>query len=486
MKKLKNITTLLFLFFWTANSMFSQNTFKFRITDPTTDETVNDAVELPDGSFIMNCYNQVGWSGYFQNHLVRISASGKQIGSKEFYNQGQSSGLISLVQINQNKFLFAGFSFDIKYKIWFYETDSLLNEISSKVVSLDTNSLSVDHLLIDESSNIVCYGILTVPSELPYAFIYKFSPDLDSIQLKVFTDRSVLFPPSLLRKPDYSGYYFFLTGYHSTPYSCEALVNLDNSFKIKSISDIPKDVCEYTNTHWINNMTFILTARKDTLQENDRGLGVMVMDTNSRLKHNQYIGDHDTIDWPGMRKDLDFIDPDNIFVGSTHNACQFEICDKKSWYCLTNLDSLLNIKWQKFYGGTADFTLYGILATSDKGCLLYGTIYDSATQIDERDVYVIKVDQNGLVGIDEKNTSKLVHDAIVYPNPGSDYLNIESGPQISGAQFMMVTLDGKQVISKSLNQRIIKIDAELLSSGTYLWEIIFQGRIIESGKWVKE
>jgi hypothetical protein len=55
MKKLKTIEILLVLFFLSANSIFSQNTFKYTIKDPSTDEVVYDGIELANESYILTC-----------------------------------------------------------------------------------------------------------------------------------------------------------------------------------------------------------------------------------------------------------------------------------------------------------------------------------------------------------------------------------------------------------------------------------------------
>jgi len=209
------------------------------------------------------------------------------------------------------------------------------------------------------------------------------------------------------------------------------------------------------------------------------------MDTNYSLIHNNYIGEKDTLEWPGMDKNLDSFDTNSFYIGGTHNFCIDEYCQTDCWFSLTNIDSLLTMRWQKFYGGDANYTLYGLRATRDGGCLLYGTIYNYTTQNNERDIYVIKVNKDGLLGgIDNK--SPIVHDAIVYPNPGSDHLIIESGPQIANAEFRMVSIEGKQVISKDLIERKMTLDTKNLTPGTYVWQVILDGKVVETGKWIKE
>ena len=269
------------------------------------------------------------------------------------------------------------------------------------------------------------------------------------------------------------------------PGYAETILNLDNSFSILNIVGVPLGVMGYPNSKWINSTKFIFTGRIYGIgNENDVGVAGLIMDSNCTLYHNLYIGDHDTVEWQAFWRNLDFNNADSIYIGGTHNMCQYEFCNTTCWYSLTNVDSALNIRWEKFYGDHADYTLYGLKATKDGGCLLYGTVYDS-TMNNERDVCVIKVDKDGLIsGINNKNRP-LVHDVIVYPNPGTDHLIIESGPQVSGSQFTIYTIEGKPIIHQILKDQKTILDIQFLQPGTYLWQLEYQGKIIETGKWIK-
>jgi hypothetical protein len=185
---------------------------------------------------------------------------------------------------------------------------------------------------------------------------------------------------------------------------------------------------------------------------------------------------------------MDFLNPDRIFVGAISNvALSFgHYGQQNSWYALSNFDSALNLRWTKYYGGDAYYFLQSVVATQDGGAILVGTRYDYPTQSNQCDIYLVKVNENGLLTNDDHIQSQQVHDAIVFPNPGSNYLFIESGPQISGAEFRMTSIDGKQVKTKTLNERKTTLETQILQSGTYVWQIIFNNKVSESGKWIKE
>jgi len=70
-------------------------------------------------------------------------------------------------------------------------------------------------------------------------------------------------------------------------------------------------------------------------------------------------------------------------------------------------------------------------------------------------------------------------------NPGSEYLIVQSGPQVSGAVFRMCDMQGRQVMEERLTSAQMRFNTGGLASGAYPWQIIFNNKVIESGKWVK-
>ena len=110
------------------------------------------------------------------------------------------------------------------------------------------------------------------------------------------------------------------------------------------------------------------------------------------------------------------------------------------WIILNNLDSNLNLNWQKFYGGDAFYMLNALKATRDGGCIMLCSRYDELTQYHEYDILILKVDTNGLITTIGEGPSIPVEDVIVFPNPGKDYINVMGAdPQlISGFMTCLV------------------------------------------------
>ena len=462
--------------------LFCQNSFHFTIKDTLTDQIVNDAIELSDGGYILVCH-EVFTNHPQKAHLLRISSTGKLLGTKIISNPLTPLGFIKISEVNQNRFILAGYvESNDTTNLWMYMIDSLFTEMKTNVFSFENYYLLNVTDLIVENSKILCSGLIrNLNSFIVHPFIYKFSPTLDSLQLRVFSEYITMYSIDVLPY-DNKGYYCFCTGCGPAG---ESTIIIDTAFNIVDNYEVPGELSNNLEAKWISRKNYLLTGNRVYSNE-DRCIGVLCLDTLKQLQNEYYIGDHDTIEWPGLRSRLDFIDTNKIYVGGTHNFCHSsEFCPVHCWFSLNQMDTTLSVNWQYFYGGDANYTLYGIRATKDKGCLMFGSRYDLNASSLERDIYVIKVNEDGLVfptGIESPG----FHQAIVYPNPGSDHLIIESGEQISGALFRMFSMEGKEVISKILWDRKIRIDTKFLNPGTYLWEISDKGKRIESGKWVKK
>ncbi|MFN7015359.1 MAG: hypothetical protein ACK4ON_13920, partial [Bacteroidia bacterium] len=96
------------------------------------------------------------------------------------------------------------------------------------------------------------------------------------------------------------------------------------------------------------------------------------VDTTNRLV--KWWNKSDTVDFPAFVQNIDFKNKDTIFVGFTRNLSLTNtlFAYHPSWLVLLQMDSLLNIRWERFYGGDAYYVMGKVLATKDGGCLIGG------------------------------------------------------------------------------------------------------------------
>lgn len=486
--KLTKITYVMitFILLVITTTCFSQKTFEFTIKDTVTDQIINDAVELSNGSFIL-VGQEVYPNSHSKAHLYRISDSGKLLDSITLTYQGAGSAFIKIVQTEPNLFTFAGYTFiNNKGVLWVYQSDSLFNEVRSTIIPLGTYDLFAVSGLLFHNNNFLFTG--TVQAGLaPYPFIYKLSPDFDSLQLRIFTDHTSLYPIDLLVKNNNTGYYCFTSGY-GTP-KTQVMVDLDTLFSIKNIYGVSNDIFNFNESRWISATSMIYCGRyAPAIPSQIWSIAALRLDTLANTMDDLYIGDNDTNECPGLRSRIDFIDTNNIFIGGTHNFYQYsEFGRVNCWFSLTRTDTALNFHWEHFYGGDCNYTMYGIKATRDNGCLMFGSRYDfPGTSSLERDICVYKTDQDGLITGNDHNPDPNVHNAVVFPNPGNNFMMVKTACQFPGAKIFILNMNGNQIFNEIINDSHLAIDTQPFSSGVYFWKIIFKNKVIESGKWIKQ
>ena len=114
---------------------------------------------------------------------------------------------------------------------------------------------------------------------------------------------------------------------------------------------------------------------------------------------------------------------------------------------------------------------------------MVGNRYDYETQNQERDIYIVKVDSNGLVTWSQEIPVNSLS-TMVYPNPGTGQLNIKTS--INNVDFELINLNGQVVIRKRLDENQSDINTEILKSGIYFYRLIDKkNKTVETGKWIK-
>jgi hypothetical protein len=176
---------------------------------------------------------------------------------------------------------------------------------------------------------------------------------------------------------------------------------------------------------------------------------------------------------------------ENIYIGGTSNfdyANPF-FSSNDSWYHLIKVNEDLSPIWEYWYGGDAYYLLYSILATSDGGCIMAGIRYDDEIQNLERDIYISKVNSDGLVvWTREIEPPKSI--STVYPNPGTDYFNIKTSDEAS--DFELINQNGQRVIKQHISEDSKQINTETLQPGMYFYKLTNQKtNTAETGKWIK-
>ncbi|MEI8046225.1 MAG: T9SS type A sorting domain-containing protein [Bacteroidota bacterium] len=493
MKKFNKITLLLIVIkFLCLNSLSAQTTSFIRSLNIGFDDVVSSATESSDGNFILSTFS----INTLKPCLLKIDHSGDTILTKRDLSGDFFGEIFEIIPHLNGDDTYIGIGCLYKdnhsqNSLWIIRFDADLNLISEKKYNVPY-MIGYTSSCTDHNNNLIVNGGYYDLSFGNYydIFLFRLNSEGDSINYNHLLWPGTQYSTSIIEKLDLSGYYLPYYGrFEIQSPEVTNMAELDYNFNIVHEDSVPNCVGKNTNIRKLNANQNLISGHRFipfTPWENEF-ITVEKLDADYKAYNYKTLGplQVDTISYAAWYRNMDFIDTNNIFIGGTVNFNLFQIPGRKSYLLLAKLDSDLRNRWQYFYGFDKYYEMFGILATSDGGCLMYGTKCDYIYYAtDDRDLIIIKVDANGLV----TNTKKqdMVHSAILYPNPGTNYINIISGPQITGAQFTLYDMQGQSVLAEKMIGTQLRVNTAGLATGTYPWQIVYKNKVIESGKWVKE
>lgn len=210
------------------------------------------------------------------------------------------------------------------------------------------------------------------------------------------------------------------------------------------------------------------------------------VDTTNRLV--KWWNKSDTVDFPAFVQNIDLKHKDTVYVGFTRNLnIQNPLfAHQPSWFVLLQLDSMLNLRWERFYGGDAYYVMGKIISTKDGGCLIGGWRYDYHNNADQQTgIILLKLDNEGLISSVDKPSEFQMRETLIYPNPGGDDMHIRIAVQHPAARFNLFDAQGRPVLEKVLHGPEHLINTSSLNKGTYIFKITSDYGLNESGKWIK-
>jgi len=428
--------------------------------------------------------------------FIKISLAGDTLITRSIIGNDSKAWVPQLIRLEDGTFVGIGIlssNQSTENKLWVIHFESDRSIIQEKTYEVPYSIFKIGRCL-DHFGNIIVNGLYndTDNINLEDVFIFRLSADGDSLNYARFQYPDPQWSSSIMEKTDFTGYYMPIWGrMTSQNLYLTNMVELDYNFNITFEDSITNNVGFHNNIRQFNDHQYLLSGQTwiPYAPSNDNEfIAVEKLDKTYYAYNYQTVGPYlvDTVTYPACIQNLDFIDTTNVFCGGTVNQAYYPNPASRSYLILANLDNELNKKWQYFYRLDKYYEMHGILATNDGGCLLLATYFNFTGQNYERDILIIKVDSNGLVtGLNSKPGLKPMN-AIIYPNPGHDFLNIQSGPQINGASFTLYDMQGHVAITETIKNIQTRLNTSNLPAGTYPWQIVFKNKIIESGKWIKE
>ncbi len=363
---------------------------------------------------------------------------------------------------------------------------------------LDTNFEVVERNTVSLSSELVVGSFsqssrLSDSSYLVYFNITEQSSKLET-PLVCHLDKHFNLLKSNIPSPGQWGSYVDMRQLNDTAFWALRMmstryIKLDTSFSDIGQASIPYFSPANMSCKWVNDSTFYVLG-SNSFPLPSHNIGILKQyhpyDTTGHL----FLRWHhtDTIDFPSVYRGIDFKNSDTLLAGGTHNLSLYNpyYAHQPSWLVVLQTDSLLNLRWERFYGGDAYYVMSNLIATQDGGCLIGGWRFDyqNSTE-DQMDIFLLKLNSEGLLTGQIEMPEFQMREAIVYPNPGSQ-LHIRLAMQHPKAQLQLFDQAGRLILQQQLHQTESTVETSHLPSGVYLYHLSAPTGLNESGKWVKE
>ncbi len=449
---------------------------------------------------IINHNNQLfisGWkripeSNYQKGFVYKLTESGQLVDST-FLSKTDTAILMSNFLNGKNEKLILSYVFSdttpnhTNSGFCLEKIDTLLSLSDIKQFPFPSNFGKVN-LFIRYSldSSILVSGAYYNPYT-PRMYIYNTSNKFDSIKARYYPNANNIYCMDIKQLSNKS--YWLIQANHSKYVLIDSSLNLISS----SQGAIPRWIKGNYGIKWDSDTSFYLVgdyiANLSRFTDHDLGFFHQFDPFDStNIVFNSWQA-NDTVDFPAFFGALDYTNKDSIYIGGIKNMVLYDpwFGKQPSWYVLLQTDSMLNIRWERFYGGDACYNMTKLIATSDGGCIMAGTRFDfkEHPMVRERDIYILKVNSEGLITSNGK-VSSIVHEAIVYPNPGKEYLKVRVGVQHKQSTVKLFDITGRMILKNTIEGTSAIINTQFLKSGTYVYTITNNNGLNEIGKWVKE
>lgn len=370
-------------------------------------------------------------------YIVRVSPDGTYQ-EKRFALQDTISAFTSIkVLENGNYFITGAINADTTHNyrdhLWVINLDTDFNYLVNKAYKIREGYSFFGFLANIEFDNLgnlfLATGVMendSIPPDFSDFTFFKLSPDCDTLISKYYSYIWDEFPWEILNVPN-SDNFMIIERSHNVNNRNE-LMFIDTELNILMVNQFENASIrgQLSSDCWLNDTSLIMIANNSwdmgTYYENY--FAAYHIDTSVRIHQELVFNKNDTIDYMATSNSMAYVNDTTIFVGGFTLQPQFPYNQDPTVVELYLIDKDMNLLGYKELGGDMSYELFGLEATPDNGCLLYGGSNTNPHEF-ELDIHIWKVlrDEINIItsvaNVPEK-TKKLK----VFPNPVVDILKI--------------------------------------------------------------
>ena len=451
---MKNIFSLICFCFSTL--IFSQGiTFTTEIQSSLS-EQVYQVIEDDDGNYVYagKIHSSLGTDN---GKIIKLNAYGEIIDSLYIPSDNPPSFLIpsDIIQVGNHYYCIASET----GKLLFIKLDKNLNIIIQKelpLLSYGGNSyIDISYLMCNSNNHlIISGGIDSLVNYKKQPYLYEVSLNGDSIHA-IYPQPTYGYSSftEVIEQPNNVGYMAFGKGFSNTGI-ISTMMLYDTSFNLLRTDTLDLHSRWEVSAIQIED-TIVAAVRTSAIDSttpllyNFYGLLLLKITTNNDSLNHKVIegGKQGEATIPAA---LDAIDTynHNLFVTGTiryEDDNVFPYSGLATALAVTKTDLDLNIIWKrKIQADSVKYNVFGIIATKDGGCLVYGTRYDMMANDYQRNTFVIKLDELGNISFvkEDAHTPILL---TVYPNPTKDFIRYKVAQEIEVENIELINIAGQKV-----------------------------------------
>lgn len=468
----------------------AQTTF-FRWFPYSQNKSINNVIEVNNKSYLLSGSRFEETVSLNSAYLLKIDSSGSFISENiNFVENANSSNTIlfslpsdsnSINVLNSQKFVSDSTSFNVlsfeKYSMCDFE---LMNNRS---YTTPMNKLFLPQSVIVVDSSIFVQSIIVNHLIAPIGFmVSKYNFNFDSITTYMSYENLVTAFGIINDSISLKIKNFTLT--NRVELKC-----LNYDLSLNDSSNISFGLFANASVA-LNKNNYILTGMTTSLNWPKEHIKVGLFNMNNELVDSVSYRNHpDSVLYCSSVTNTAVVGNQIFVVGNYHfNPSQFPWQSHPTCIQITIMDTSLNIIGHHFYGGDAVYMPHKIISTSDGGALIVGNRYDHTNpSVRLYHPFALKINNQGLVVAEiEDQDYPVSYSAIVFPNPGKEFLHLTSGIQLNNGIFTLYDIRGRPVLTKEIIATEMQFDTSNLASGMYVWRIVRNNKVMDSGKWVKE
>jgi len=246
----------------------------------------------------------------------------------------------------------------------------------------------------------------------------------------------------------------------------------------------------FTHTAANDSIYYISGQRMDWIANDGWRAGFMKMKNDTTLLNALiYSTTPDSMACPAYRHSIEVLPDGNIIFCFNILSSQMFPTPYPGKINLMKLTPDLEVIWHRYIGEpNTKYDAYEVHTTSSDEIVILGA-YSLAPYVNSWDMQAlfIKTNSEGIItGTNDEPSGVRSTQAIVYPNPAADFVQIEFSMAYTQATFSLLDISGKTVFEKLLTANKQNLDISGIPAGTYIYRVYNQKGLDESGKLMVE